>query len=138
MPEEMSSFAKRVDPVQLPIDLSHHKELKIFVYELQPHLNLNMRASNVFAGTDWEQTANMEKELHQKMLASPFRTKDPAEATAFFIPAYPTMSMLVDCGIAEVDECKSSKFMSKRLDEYMESLMHVVKINYPFWQTENG
>ena len=73
-------------------DVSILPPLKIYVYDMPEFYNKEQAKINPDCrhdySTTWQTKYTLEVYLHEQLLKSPLRTKDPEEANLFYVPLY--------------------------------------------------
>ena len=106
------------------------KDVKIFVYELPRAFNDEILKAHPSCGPDaditWETKYATEVYIHQRLLKSRYRTKNPEEADLFYVPVYHACYL----------HARATKF-TKAYQLIRLAHQHV-RTKFPFWNRTMG
>jgi len=124
---------------------TEHK-LKIFVYELPPDFNTNLLDPAIPRFYDCRTSMyGAEIIIHEQMLKSPFRTKNPEEADLFFVPLYTSCFRSIRVSVAarrlkDREGMLRGRGTSVEEDQFhfLFSALDYLKDDAPYWKRQNG
>ena len=104
--------------------------IKIYVYDMPAYYNTEQSELNPDCrhdySTTWQTKYTLEVYLHEQLLKSPLRTKDPDEANLFYVPLY------ISCYM----HARATNFF--RANDHVRSSLNWVKHAHPFWNRTLG
>ncbi len=111
-------------------DVSILPPLKIYVYDMPEFYNKEQAKINPDCrhdySTTWQTKYTLEVYLHEQLLKSPLRTKDPEEANLFYVPLY------ISCFM----HARATNFYSA--NDMVQKSLHWVQRKHPFWNRTLG